>query len=328
MRFQKLDLNLLYALDVLLVEKNITKAAKVLHLSQSSVSAILARLREYFEDDLLVQVGRTMVPTTTALGLQEPVHDLLLRIQSTLEIRPQFDPATCTRHFRIVASDYTTTVFLDNLVKLLAKEAPQVVVEIRHPSATTTEQMLRGETDLMFLPQTYSPEGLPNEKLLDDTFSCIVCKDNDLVGDAISLEQFLSLGHVVTRFPGSIVTYPDEYLAKAGHAIRNEVIIGNFSNIALMVMGTERVGIIHTRLAHKLAKFYPIRVLPMPVEIPDIQVLMLWHPFQEKDQAHLWLRSRVRDTVLHAPARAQACTLERRPGGPRSSVRSARPMPP
>lgn len=302
MRFQKLDLNLLYALDVLLVEKNITKASKVLHLSQSSVSAILSRLRDYFEDELLVQVGRTMVPTTTALGLQEPVHDLLLRIQSTLEIRPHFDPAGCTRHFRLIASDYTTTLFLDDLVKLLALEAPQVVVEIAHPSAATMEQMNRGEADLMFMPQRYAPDTLLGEKLLDDSFSCIICADHPLIGDTISIEQFVSSGHVVARFPGSVMTYADDHLSKSGHALRNEVIISSFSNIALMVVGTRRIGTVHTRLAHKLAMYYPVRVLPLPVPIPEIQVQMLWHPYQAKDQAHMWLRSRVREAVLRAPA--------------------------
>jgi LysR family nod box-dependent transcriptional activator len=302
MRFQKLDLNLLHALDVLLVEKNITKAAKVLHLSQSSVSAILSRLREYFEDELLVQVGRSMVPTTTALSLQEPVHDLLLRIQSTLEIRPHFDPAKCTRHFRLIASDYATNVFLDDLVKLLAEEAPNAVVEILHPSAATMEQMNRGEADLMLLPQRYAPDHLLGEKLLDDSFSCIVCKDHPVIRDAISTEQFLSLGHVVARFPGSVMPFADEHLSRAGYALRNEIIIGNFSNIAMMVVGTSRIGTIHTRLAYKLARYYPVRVLPPPVDIPEMQIQMLWHPYQAKDQAHVWLRSRVREAVLRAPA--------------------------
>jgi DNA-binding transcriptional LysR family regulator len=304
MRFQKLDLNLLYALDVLLVEKNITRTAKVLHLSQSATSAILARLREYFEDELLTQVGRTMVPTATALSLQAPVHDLLLRIQTTLEIRPTFTPANCTRRFRLIASDYTANVLLDDLVKRLAREAPEVVVDITHPSVPATEQLLRGEADLMFLPATYAPTGLPYEKLLDDTFSCLVCKDNDEVGDALTREQFLAIGHVSTRFSGSILTYPDEFLTKAGFALRNEVIVANFSNLATMVMGTRRIGVAHTRLAHKLARFFPVRVLPSPIEIPSIELQMLWHPFLEKDPAHLWLRGLLRDLVQQAPPAA------------------------
>jgi DNA-binding transcriptional LysR family regulator len=304
MRFQKLDLNLLYALDVLLVEKNITRAAKVLHLSQSATSAILARLREYFEDELLTQVGRTMVPTATALSLQEPVHDLLLRIQTTLGIRPTFTPASCTRRFRLVASDYTASVVLDDLVKRLAREAPEVAVEILHPSIPATEQLLRGEADLMFLPSTYAPAGLPFEKLLDDTFSCVVCKDNAEVGEELTREQFLTMGHVVTRFSGSILTYSDEFLAKAGFALRNEVVIANFSNLAMMVMATRRIGIVHTRLAHKLEKFFPVRVLASPVEIPSIELQMLWHPFLEKDPAHLWLRGLVQDIVRQVPSPA------------------------
>lgn len=301
MRFQKLDLNLLYALDVLLAEKNITRAAKILHLSQSSTSSILARLREYFEDELLVYVGRTMVPTATALSLQEPVHDLLLQIQSTLEIRPQFNPATCTRRFRLIASDYTVSVLLDDVVKRLAREAPAVVLEMMQPSVPATEELVRGKADLMFLPEHYSPENLPSEALLKDSYSCIVCKDNQDVGAALSLDQFLSMGHVVTRFSTTGTTYPDEFLEKAGYKVRNEIIVSNFSNLALMIMGTARVALVQTRLARKLARYFPVRILPAPLPIPEIDVMMLWHPFLEKDPAHLWLRSLLRDAA-HATA--------------------------
>lgn len=98
MRFQRLDLNLLAALDVLLVEKSVSLAANRLCLSQSATSSTLGRLRDYFGDELLVVKGRSMVLTARAEELIEPVRAVLEQIRTTLAIAPQFDPATCDRH--------------------------------------------------------------------------------------------------------------------------------------------------------------------------------------------------------------------------------------
>lgn len=94
MRFHHLDLNLLVALDVLLDEQNITRAAERLHMTQSATSGVLGRLRKYFEDDLLVQVGRSMQPTAYALELAKPVREVLLTISSSITSKPVFDPST------------------------------------------------------------------------------------------------------------------------------------------------------------------------------------------------------------------------------------------
>ena len=98
MRFNRLDLNLLVALDVLLAEKSITRAARRLNLSQSATSGVLARLREYFKDELLVQVGRTLILTPLAISLADPVRKVLLQIQATIEIKPQFEPSTAANN--------------------------------------------------------------------------------------------------------------------------------------------------------------------------------------------------------------------------------------
>src|SRR5262245_4933192 len=112
MRFNRLDLNLLVALDALLAEQNITRAAERLHLSQSAVSGALARLREHFQDELLVQVGRRMTRTPLAESLAQPVREILAQVQATVERRPGFDPSTSDRQFSIMVSDYVTTVLM------------------------------------------------------------------------------------------------------------------------------------------------------------------------------------------------------------------------
>ena len=111
------DLNLLVALDALLRECNVTHAGNRLNLSQPAMSGALARLRDHFQDELLVPAGRRMIRTPLAEKLVQPVHEILLQIRGTLEARPLFDPATSTRHFSIAASDYVIAVLIADVLR-------------------------------------------------------------------------------------------------------------------------------------------------------------------------------------------------------------------
>lgn len=295
MRFNKLDLNLLVALDVLLAERSITRAARHLNLSQSATSGVLARLRDYFEDDLLTQVGRNMVPTPLAESLLDPVRSVLLQIRSTIETRPAFVPAESTRHFRVIASDYPTSVLLAEVTRQLNLQAPQVTLEIMAPDEAPQEQIDRGETDLMILPEKYMLQEHPSAVVFEDTFSCVVWNGNTLVGDGLTLEQYLAMGHVATlwgsrRLPG----LEEWFLQNAGMTRHIEVSVGNFNALPQMVIGTNRVATMHTRLAHMFARYYPLKVLPPPLVLPGVVMKMQWHKFFDRDPAHIWFRDLVR----------------------------------
>ena len=149
MRFDGLDLNLLVALDILLTEKNITRAGEKLFLSQPATSAALARLRDYFEDDLLVQVGRSMVLTPMGENLAKPVGDLLIQMRTVLNNKNKFDPSTAKRKFTVMASDYTGNVLLPRLNQLLYRLAPQCSIEQLMPSTEAEKQIERGKVDIL-----------------------------------------------------------------------------------------------------------------------------------------------------------------------------------
>jgi LysR family nod box-dependent transcriptional activator len=123
MRFNKLDLNLLVALDAMLLERNISRAAERLHVSQSAMSSSLARLRTYFDDPLLVQVGRRMELTPRAQALKEVVRDILGRVDTAIATRPQFDPAQSDREFRLLVSDYTLVTLMPHLLALVRRKS-------------------------------------------------------------------------------------------------------------------------------------------------------------------------------------------------------------
>lgn len=299
MRFKRLDLNLLVALDVLLAERSITRAARRLNLSQSATSGVMARLREYFDDELLVQVGRNMVPTPLADSLAQPVRSVLLQIQSTIETKPGFDPLTSERHFRVVASDYPATVILAECARQLKLRAPGVTLETIAPDDAAFQLLERAEVDLLIMPTSFLSDEHPRETLYEDSYTCAVWKDNSIVGDTLTLEQYMALGHVTVRFGANRqAAFEENFLTGAGLARRIEVTAASFSTQPQFIIGTDRAATMHLRLARVFAGYYPLRLLALPVEIPSLQMSMQWHKSMDKDLSHMWLRALLRELAL------------------------------
>lgn len=292
MRFNRLDLNLLVALDILMTERSITRAANRLNLSQSATSGVLARLREYFEDELLVQVGRSMVLTPLAESLTSPIRDVLLQIQTTVEIRTAFDPATSTRHFRVVSSDYPSAVLLADVGRRLHLAAPGITMEIVAPHDGFMEQVDRGEIDLLIMPEKYLSTQHPSQTLFEDNYSCVVWASNTLVGDTLTLEQFTSLGHVSTLFgvQRQAPSFEEWFMKSSGITRRIEATTNTFSAMPQFVIGTNRIATMHTRLATLSAHYYPLRLLKTPIKMPNVVESMQWHKIFDKDPAHAWFR--------------------------------------
>src|SRR5580658_4699424 len=165
MNLNRLDLNLLVALDVLLSERSITHAAERLNLSPSATSGALARLRVYFDDELLTQIGRRMVPTPLGESLETSVRDCLLHVQATVDIRPQFDPLKSKRNFRLMMSDYVSTVLMPAALRRLQREAPGITIELIGNENEPWEALARGEIEFLVLPQNFIRAGHPAEVL-------------------------------------------------------------------------------------------------------------------------------------------------------------------
>ena len=199
MRFEKLDLNLLFVLDVLLSTRSVARAAERLFLNQPATSLSPRRLREYFEDDLLVLVGKAHVLTPSAVELIKPVRDVLLQIQTITRARPTFDPATSTRRFIVEYSDYVISVLLAEVVRSAAKRAPLMQFDLRVLSPQTPEHLDSGEAELLIVPEFATAHGHPSEFFLfEDTFSCLVSADHPFK-DKMTADQYFNAAHVSVR---------------------------------------------------------------------------------------------------------------------------------
>lgn len=300
MRLDRFDLNLLVVLDALLEERNVTRASKRLHLGQSATSGALARLRSYFGDELLVPVGRTLTLTPLAQSLVEPVRDTLLKARATISRKPDFDPSTAQRRFTLSASDYVTTVMLGPAMARIAREAPSVSIDIRSPVSEVVEVFDRGAIDLLVMPVQYTAQlRHPQQTWFEDEQICMVCTGNQRVGEELSFEDYMTLGHVTVHLGDERSTSFEEwFLPRYGQRRRVEGSVDNFSTLPLLVMGTDRIATLHRRMAEHFARYLPVRLIKAPFEMPRVIETMCWPRHLEHDPAHQWLRASLMAAVL------------------------------
>lgn len=292
MHFHKLDLNLLVAFDTLLEERSVSRAADRLNLSQSAMSSSLSRLRDYFGDELLIPVGRRMEPTALALSLAPPIREILQKIRVTLQTRPTFDPATAQRRVRIMTSDYLIEVLLARVIRELATRAPGIQIQILPSNELSYGLFLRGDVDLMIVPEEHTLSDHPRQLLFEETFSCVVWAGNRAVPEPFTLEDWLKMSQVVVHFGRDQLTLFERWFAEqsATRAAerRVDVIAPSFGVLPHLLVGTERVATMHTRHARIYEKLLPVRVLaPLP-GFPILREMMQWHRHLDTDPAIRW----------------------------------------
>jgi DNA-binding transcriptional LysR family regulator len=291
-----LDLNLLVALDALLSERSVTRAARRVGLSQPGMSNALARLRRLFDDPLLVRQGATLVPTTRAEALIGPVHEALEIIRSALDAPARFDPATDRRAFRLSCSDYSVLMLIGPLVRALGADAPGVVVEVLPRLADAGRALVNGDVDLVIEPPEIMGEvDLESLRLWDDRWTCCVWEGNTRVGKRMTMERYTALGHLIYSMgsAGQPVALPDLHLARMGVPRRIEVSVETFLLAPFLLQGTDLVTLIPKRAEAFLRRTGDIRVLESPVELPALIETLWWHPRMTADPAHAWLRGRI-----------------------------------
>ncbi|MFV0645291.1 MAG: LysR family transcriptional regulator, partial [Sphingomonadaceae bacterium] len=268
MRFERLDLNLLVALDIMLQEKSVSLAADRLCLSQSATSSALGRLRDYFEDDLLVLKGRQMVLTPRAEELIEPVRDVLERIRSTITVAPPFDPATSDRTIRFMASDYITEVLLADQFRSFEHMAPNMRFEVQPMAVSPVEFLERGMIDLLLTVDFALSSDHPVREMFLDDFVVIGDRSNSALEGEVTQKLYHQLGHVTIRFGRSRVpAFEDWYLRRQNKQRRVEVVAPTFLAQPALLMGTRRIATIQRLLAERFTRTHDLVIRELPFEM-------------------------------------------------------------
>lgn len=298
MRFQGLDLNLLAALAVLLEEKSVSAAAQRLRLSQSAMSGALARLRETLHDELLVLQGRQMVLTPRAVELAGHVRVILQKIHADILSRHAFEPATSHRDFTIMASDYATSICLAPAIQRIGALAPSIKLDIIPMAPDPFGAMDRGEVGLVIIPRAFSSSAHSTHTLFSDRYVGLTWRGNDSVGEEVSMNELLNLQHISVQFIRSRSQSVTEWI-EANHNCRLPVAltVSNYHVVPFLLIGTPRIAIIHSRLADQYAKFLPLKICRLPVEIPHVVEVLQWQSVNDADDGLMWVASIITETA-------------------------------
>jgi LysR family nod box-dependent transcriptional activator len=294
MRLSSIDLNLLVALDALLAERNVTRAALRVGMTQPGMSNALTRLRRLFDDELLVRNGRTFTLSPRAEELVAQVTDVLARIQQTLEVGTSFDPGRDEHHFCISASDYATLVLIGPLVRRLSVEAPGVTVDVEPRSPDVPRLLAEDRVDFVIEPLELMPGvKFPRQRLLRDHWLSAVWAGNPHVGSEMTKETFLELGHMIYSIGRSHqLALPDQFLRASGVDRKIEYSVESFLLAPFLMKGTNLTALIPARTRPAIEQSGDIKFVPPPYPVPNITEHLWWHPRHTTDAAHTWFRNR------------------------------------
>lgn len=293
---RRLDMNLLLTLDVLLAERNVTRAAQRLHLSQPSVSVQLARLRDFLGDPLLLPGPRGMRPTARAESLREPLREALQALERAVAPAEPFDPGRADNTWRIAAFDYAeSTIVLPALARLRA-EAPGTRLAVLQSTPTLlARQAEQGEIDLAFHITEGAPQGLHRRPLFTERYVLVGRAGHPRLKRRPTLAQFCRLEHVMmSPSGGGFEGVTDEALARRGLSRRVVLSVPHFLFLVSVLANTDLVAMLPSRLVRGNDA---LTVVEPPIEVEGFEMSMLWHERLHRDPAQRWLREFIAASV-------------------------------
>ena len=297
----RIDLNLLEYLDVLLRERNVTKAASHLGLSQPAMSNGLGRLRILFDDPLLVRTSDGMTPTERALELQPVIREVLAKVDKAVQPQAAFDAATAERFFRIMATDYAESTIFPHILHRLREAAPGIKLDIMTPSDVSFLDVEQGKVDMVINRFDSIPQSFHQKTIWEDNFACMFSVDNPIRNN-FTLDTYLQAQHVWVSKTGMGVGvgmnpddvqrlgWVDEALHLIGKQRRITVFTRHYQAAMLMAEQNDLIVTIPAKAAQLQAHNPRVVVEKPPFEIPPITLKMAWSPLLQNNPAHQWMR--------------------------------------
>lgn len=291
-KIRNVDLNLLKVFDAIYTEESINRAAVRLCVSQPAVSNALRRLRVLYEDELFIRAAKGVTPTPRAHEIAVPVRTALRAIETTLRAEADFTPGTSHRKFTVSLTDYGEMVFLPRIMHEVGRQAPDIdVVCMPDPGASLTLEMKSGNVDLVWDWQRIDDPDYRVDMIFEDHSYCVARRGHPRIsGDAVSLELFLELEHVVLRPTRTRVPMIERCLEKLGLERKIMTEASGVLAMAGIVASTDLVACLPNRLARLFAAQLDLCLYPNPVFEETIPVYQMWHRHFDDDAGHRWFR--------------------------------------
>lgn len=305
--FRGFDLNLLLVFHALVLERNVTRAARRLFLGQPAVSGALKRLRAMLGDELFVRTSHGMEPTPRALELARSIDPLLLSLHQALKSKPGFDPSTAQRVFRIGLTDAMEVALMPKLMRRLTQIAPGVRVITRPADSSRVSSLLDAEE--IELAVGVFPEHTARHRSRALFRWRFVCLFNPRLikvrGEKLSLRQYLRYPHVLTSFTADLRGFIDEQLARRGLQQRRVIFSSpNFATNPFIVREMAAFATVPTFIAGAWRDRLDLAVRALPIKVPEFEASLLWPATNDGDSGLSWLISLFADsfTELSCPA--------------------------
>lgn len=286
----RIDLNLLLVLQAVGQERNVTRAARRLGLSQPAVSSAVARLRQALGDPLFVRSSGGMAPTPRARRLLESVDAAMGLIRQGLQEGESFDSAQSRTSFTLLASEIGERHFLPSLMARLRRTAPHVRVQVRQVSGGSYGAALEtGLADLLIGHLSQPLSSLRSRRLFSDRFVCMVRQGHPVLDQPLTLERYLALDHVVITRRGARDGMVTAALARLGGERRVAIAVPHFTAAPAIVAATDLAATVPAQLVRLHAEG-EVAGVALPFDVPPIDVGLYWHERLQGDAANQWLR--------------------------------------
>ena len=294
---RKLDLNLLIVFETVYKTGSVSEAARVLGMTQPTVSNALARLRDHFSDQLFVRRDRSMKPTARARALLPPVKEALTALRRGLSIETDFDLITAARRFRLLLHDFSVPSVLPPIIKALDDAQSSCSVEVITPDwSRPHEALTNGDADIMLDISLHDQPGVTLEPLMDGEAVCVVREAHPTIGHALSPEQFAENGHAVVEKEMRLHLPTARLVMAAGLKRRVVAVVPNAASLTVTIATTNLIAIVPRRYAELVAPIYRLRILPVPFEYPKTKIFLGWATERADDPGLQWLRGLIRAT--------------------------------
>jgi len=293
MDFYGIDLNLLVAFDALMNERNVTRAATHVGVSQPAMSAALSRLRKLFGDPLFLRSAEGLLPTPRARSLAEPLSQALRQIESTLVKKPEFVPGRATFTFKLGLSDYPAFVLLPSLLQALGKNSPGVSLNVHSFSNRdhAIDLLDAGAIDAAIgVPPTHADSRILTRPVIRDEFVTIVAGDHPAARRGMNMKTYLELPHVLVSPEGELYGVVDQALAQQGKKRRLALTLPQMFAVPLVVARTSLTATVMRRVALHSPVSRRLVLFPPPVTLSEVAFDLIWHRRSDSHPAQLWLR--------------------------------------
>ncbi|WP_277964642.1 LysR family transcriptional regulator [Pseudomonas sp. RIT-To-2] len=285
------DMNLLVLFEALMFERNLTRVAEKHFIGQPAVSAALGRLRDLFDDPLLIRNGRTMEPTLRALAILEELRPALDTISGAVSRAKDFDPGTSCATFRIGLSDDAEFGLFPPLLAQLRHEAPGVIIVVRRANYLLLPAMLAsGEISVGVSYTTDLPANAKRRKLRD--IGCKVLRGDSEPG-ALTLDDYCQRPHAMVSFSGDLSGNIDLDLAKVGRSRRVVLGVPQFHGLRALLKGSDLIATVPDYAACALVEDGALRADEPPFPIVPAELSMVWSGVHDNDPAERWLRAHI-----------------------------------